>query len=110
MEAVKSARRSGGLARHEQRQGLLASSYSPTPPTPPPIAGHPPVGVDRFHFEQKVPIPPYLLALAVGHLESRDIGPRSRVWSEVRAVGWANPAHPSPPSTVAAVMTLKKYL
>jgi leukotriene-A4 hydrolase len=35
-----------------------------------------------YAFEQKVSIPPYLLALAVGDLESREIGPRSRVWSE----------------------------
>jgi hypothetical protein len=28
------------------------------------------------------PIPPYLLALAVGELESRDLSPRSRVWAE----------------------------
>ncbi|KAL0490372.1 leukotriene-hydrolase [Acrasis kona] len=35
-----------------------------------------------FHFEQKVPIPSYLIALAVGALKSREIGPRSRIWSE----------------------------
>jgi len=35
-----------------------------------------------FHFHQKVPIPSYLVALVVGELESRDLGPRSRVWSE----------------------------
>ncbi|KAK3270653.1 leukotriene A-4 hydrolase, variant 2 [Cymbomonas tetramitiformis] len=35
-----------------------------------------------FHFLQKISIPPYLLALAAGLLEARDIGPRSRVWSE----------------------------
>ena len=29
---------------------------------------------------------PYLLALAVGNLEARDIGPRSRVWSEPETV------------------------
>eukprot|EP00983_Pelagomonas_calceolata_P108696 1159484-Pelagomonas_calceolata.AAC.5 len=29
-----------------------------------------------------VPIPPYLLALAVGELEARELSPRSRVWSE----------------------------
>lgn len=36
----------------------------------------------RFAFQQKVPIPPYLLALAVGELESRELSSRSRVWSE----------------------------
>ncbi len=29
-----------------------------------------------------MPIPSYLLALAVGELESRELGPISRVWSE----------------------------
>lgn len=33
-------------------------------------------------FRQPVPIPAYLLAIAVGVLESRELGPRSRVWSE----------------------------
>ena len=31
-----------------------------------------------FCFEQRVPIPSYLIALAVGELESRELGPRSR--------------------------------
>lgn len=35
-----------------------------------------------YRFEQKVPIPSYLMAIVGGDLESRDIGPRSRVWSE----------------------------
>eukprot|EP00798_Chlamydomonas_sp_ICE-L_P016616 gene16616-22859_t len=35
-----------------------------------------------FAFTQSVPIPPYLLALAVGDLECRELSPRSRVWSE----------------------------
>jgi leukotriene-A4 hydrolase len=35
-----------------------------------------------FSFQQKVPIPPYLIALAVGELESRELSSRSRVWSE----------------------------
>lgn len=39
-----------------------------------------------FMFEQSVPIPSYLLALAVGHLESRTLGPRSAVWSEPETV------------------------
>jgi hypothetical protein len=33
-----------------------------------------------------VPIPSYLLALAVGKLVAQDIGPRSRVWSEASMV------------------------
>ena len=35
-----------------------------------------------FKFEQKLPIASYLIALAVGDIVSREIGPRSRVWSE----------------------------
>lgn len=35
---------------------------------------------------QGVPIPSYLLALAVGHLESRPLGPISAVWSEPEMV------------------------
>jgi aminopeptidase N len=33
-------------------------------------------------FEMPQPIPPYLLAFAVGDLASRDLSPRSRVWAE----------------------------
>lgn len=39
-----------------------------------------------FEFEQKVPVPSYLIALFAGELESRDIGPRSRVWAEPSVV------------------------
>lgn len=35
-----------------------------------------------FSFTQALPISTYLLALAVGELESRELGPVSRVWSE----------------------------
>nr|CAD7433709.1 unnamed protein product [Timema monikensis] len=45
-----------------------------------------PTPIDRSRsihkFEQKVPIPTYLIALAVGALDFRKIGPRSNVWSE----------------------------
>ncbi|XP_023023652.2 leukotriene A-4 hydrolase [Leptinotarsa decemlineata] len=34
------------------------------------------------HFVQSVPVPSYLIALAVGALESRKLGPRSHVWAE----------------------------
>ncbi|XP_046970491.1 LOW QUALITY PROTEIN: leukotriene A-4 hydrolase [Vanessa cardui] len=37
---------------------------------------------NKTTFSQPVPIPSYLLALAVGVLESRRLGPRSQVWSE----------------------------
>ena len=36
-------------------------------------------GTQSFSFRQDVPIPSYLLALAVGQLESRELGPRSKV-------------------------------
>lgn len=36
--------------------------------------------VERFEMPQ--PIPPYLFALAVGDLASKDLSPRSRVWAE----------------------------
>lgn len=39
-----------------------------------------------YRFRQPVPMPSYLIAIVVGALESRDIGPRSRVWSETEFV------------------------
>ncbi|KAK6176549.1 hypothetical protein SNE40_014812 [Patella caerulea] len=39
-----------------------------------------------YKFNQAVPIPSYLLAIVAGDLESRDIGPRSKVWSEKKFV------------------------
>eukprot|EP00106_Octopus_bimaculoides_P020632 XP_014788074.1 PREDICTED: leukotriene A-4 hydrolase-like [Octopus bimaculoides] len=36
----------------------------------------------EFFFKQPVPIPSYLIAVVVGDLASRNIGPRSKVWSE----------------------------
>lgn len=48
-----------------------------------------PPGTRPHHFRQPVPIPTYLIAIAVGHLESRQIGPRSRVWSERELVDLA---------------------
>ncbi len=44
-----------------------------------------------FVFVLPQPIPPYLLALAVGEIESRDLSPRSRVWAEpalIEAAAW----------------------
>ncbi|GBC06237.1 hypothetical protein RclHR1_06700001 [Rhizophagus clarus] len=35
-----------------------------------------------YKFEQKVKIPSYLIALAVGNLAGKEIGPRSTVWTE----------------------------
>ncbi len=47
-------------------------------------AGDAPAGPGRRAFRFKMPqaIPSYLLALAVGELEGRDLSPRSRVWAE----------------------------
>ena len=48
-------------------------------------------GTRTFLFDMPQPIPPYLLALAVGELSSRDLSPRSRVWAEpetVEAAAW----------------------
>jgi len=39
-----------------------------------------------FTFEMPQPIPPYLLALAVGNLASRELGPRARIWAEPETV------------------------
>ncbi|HJW73939.1 MAG TPA: M1 family metallopeptidase, partial [Geothrix sp.] len=44
-----------------------------------------------YRFTMPQPIPSYLLALAVGRLEARDLSPRSRVWAEpetVEAAAW----------------------
>nr|XP_006814590.1 PREDICTED: leukotriene A-4 hydrolase-like [Saccoglossus kowalevskii] len=55
--------------------------------------GEEPVSGDKskwtYKFHQKVPIPSYLIAIVVGALESRVIGPRSRVWSEKAMVDQA---------------------
>uniref|UniRef100_A0A673NKT4 Leukotriene A-4 hydrolase n=1 Tax=Sinocyclocheilus rhinocerous TaxID=307959 RepID=A0A673NKT4_9TELE len=39
-----------------------------------------------YRFRQPVSMPSYLIAIVVGALESREIGPRSRVWSEKECV------------------------
>ncbi|XP_057296389.1 leukotriene A-4 hydrolase-like isoform X2 [Hydractinia symbiolongicarpus] len=43
-------------------------------------------GKKTCHFEQKIPIPSYLLAMAVGALEFRTVGPRSKVWCEAEMI------------------------
>jgi len=48
-------------------------------------------GRHLFRFSMPQPIPSYLMALAVGRLESRDLSPRARVWAEpetVAAAAW----------------------
>jgi len=39
-------------------------------------------GQTLAEFKQNIPIPAYLMALVVGKIEWREIGPRSRVWAE----------------------------
>jgi leukotriene-A4 hydrolase len=46
-------------------------------------------GTRVFRFSMPQPIPSYLLALAVGELESRDLSPRSRVWAEPATIARA---------------------
>jgi aminopeptidase N len=43
-------------------------------------------GARTFRFKQPVPTPSYLIALAVGNIVSRDVGPRSAVWAEPEVV------------------------
>jgi leukotriene-A4 hydrolase len=43
-------------------------------------------GTRTFLFEMPQPIPTYLLAIAAGDLQSRDLSPRSRVWAEPEMV------------------------
>ncbi len=46
-------------------------------------------GTRVFRFRMPQPIPPYLVALAVGSLEKRDLSPRSAVWAEPETVAAA---------------------
>jgi leukotriene-A4 hydrolase len=49
------------------------------------------LSLNRYSFEQKVVIPSYLLAIAVGNLQGISVGPRTTVWSEpevVEAAAW----------------------
>lgn len=39
-------------------------------------------GLHRFRFKMDHPVPPYLIALAVGDLKFRSLGPRTGVWAE----------------------------
>src|SRR5690606_8058770 len=43
-------------------------------------------GRTTYRFALDAPIPPYLIALAVGDLDFREIGPRSGVWAEPQVV------------------------
>jgi aminopeptidase N len=41
---------------------------------------------DTFKFALDLPIPPYLIALAVGAIETKTLGPRAAVWAEPSVV------------------------
>jgi leukotriene A-4 hydrolase/aminopeptidase len=59
-------------------EGLCAvMSAGPAGDAPGPLPG-----TRIYTFSMPQPIPSYLLALAVGELESRDLSPRARVWAE----------------------------
>lgn len=49
-------------------------------------ASEPHAGMRTHSFSQPVPMPSYLIAIVVGDLASRQIGPRSHVWSEPELV------------------------
>jgi len=39
-------------------------------------------GLQTFRFIQKIPIPAYLIAIAVGNIVGKQISPRVTIWSE----------------------------
>ncbi|HLT48561.1 MAG TPA: M1 family metallopeptidase [Rubricoccaceae bacterium] len=43
-------------------------------------------GRETFRFRLDTPVPPYLIALAVGDLAFRELGPRTGVWAEPQVV------------------------
>ena len=58
-------------------------------------------------FIQDVPIPSYLLALAVGELDSRELSGRSKVWAEpsvVEAAAYEFAQVPGQPFSVRSAM------
>lgn len=42
-----------------------------------------------YKFEQKLPIPSYLIAIAAGAIVGKELGPRSRVWTEKEVLNFA---------------------
>ena len=48
--------------------------------------GQPVEGGTRYTFRMEEPIPPYLIALGIGDLEFREVGPRTGVWAEPSVV------------------------
>ncbi len=45
---------------------------------------------EGHYFDQSVPVPSYLIAIAVGRLEGRQVGPRSTVWAEPQLIDAAS--------------------
>jgi leukotriene-A4 hydrolase len=58
-------------------------------PGAPAAEGEPAVTTRSFRFVMPQPVPAYLLALGVGDLEQRELGPRTAVWAEPSVVGKA---------------------
>ncbi|KAI9228571.1 MAG: peptidase family M1-domain-containing protein [Piptocephalis tieghemiana] len=48
-----------------------------------------PEGWVTYHFDQATRMPSYLIAMVVGNLEGREVGPRTTVWSEPEVVAEA---------------------
>jgi aminopeptidase N len=63
----------------EPLSAVMSAGPAGTKPGPRP-------GTRTFLFDMPQRIPPYLLAIAVGELASRDLSPRSRVWAEPATV------------------------
>jgi aminopeptidase B len=57
---------------------VMSTSQRKEPGTVPNMAGE----TDNVYFNLPHAIPAYLVALAVGDIQSAKIGPRSRVWTE----------------------------
>jgi leukotriene-A4 hydrolase len=60
---------------------MAAEQLGPIPGTPA-AEGAPPDKTRAFRFVMPQPVPAYLLALGVGDLEQRELGPRTAVWAE----------------------------
>ncbi len=43
-------------------------------------------GKTEFYFSQRVPVPSYLVALVIGNLQGRVVGPISTVWTEPEVI------------------------
>jgi leukotriene-A4 hydrolase len=55
----------------------------------PPAQGEAPAKNKAFRFVMPQPVPAYLIALGVGELEQRELGPRTAVWAEPSVVAKA---------------------